>query len=138
MPRLTTARLSITIAVTGLIIGGTAGGYIIGTITLALNSLQLAGAVPSQARPNCPNAFGSEISHARNTGLRPVQQRAFKPVFCRGILLFDSQLRIREATCRRRHRCSPKGLDQPRHRSPGLLQWLNRDAANPDDVTLGM
>ena len=51
MPRLITARLSITVAVTGLIIGGTAGGYIIGTITTGAKFLTTRGRGPIPSPP---------------------------------------------------------------------------------------
>jgi hypothetical protein len=73
--RLIIDRLSITVADTGLTIGGTAAGFIIGTATSA--KVLFAGAGPVQGRLSCPNVFGQRSRHARNTGLRPVWRTGF-------------------------------------------------------------
>ena len=74
--RLIIDRLSITVADTGLTIGRTAAGFIIGTATFA----KVLSRVPvrSQRRLSCPNVFGQRSRHARNTGLRPVWRTGFQ------------------------------------------------------------
>jgi hypothetical protein len=93
--------------------------------------------VLSQARPEII-AFGSSDDREILRRLRAAQDDESGRWRAVAFPKDDRSFQLREGTCHRRRRCSPKDRDQRRPLNLGPLPRLNHGAANDDEAaTLG-